>query len=59
MGVLEEVDLRRYEDIQHHLAQSVCIDYVMVRKMKLRNRYQYLNYVSSRWSKHICRYKCH
>nr|XP_053647278.1 uncharacterized protein LOC128698898 [Cherax quadricarinatus] len=30
-GVLEEVDLRRYEDTTgHHLAQSECIDYFMV-----------------------------
>ncbi|XP_045612979.2 uncharacterized protein [Procambarus clarkii] len=30
-GVLEEVDLRRYEDTTgHHLAQNECLDYIMV-----------------------------
>ncbi|KAF2364266.1 hypothetical protein FHG87_004986, partial [Trinorchestia longiramus] len=30
LGVLESIDLRRYEDLGHHLAQSVCIDYISI-----------------------------
>ena len=37
-GVLEDIDMRLYEDNAHHLGRPFCVDYVKVKKVEVPPR---------------------